>query len=301
MNYSGSGNHHALVPAMDINHPWIQERQVPRHGEQQIPSQVLTYLTQLNLLTSSQTQTRVVNHNYESIKHEHRTYDGVVVSRACLLTIPIELLDGSALPTRDLKEIVFLGPHPTWSQIFLNLRDDRVMRAIHFLGNVEYLEKMTFSLDLSPISGILEALAAIPGLEEIVLTPTTARALTIQEMPEIQRAVIYSLQQQLNNIKRLTFPMDFITPLLLSHLANLPCLESLTVKYCPPPPQHPFPAWSSYQDPEHSPGHIFRSHLNFDPRGRGLFKKLVHLELGVSSSDISYSALKKFFPNAHVC
>lgn len=314
------GTYPTFVPAMGIDnhtvHPWVQAQQVQRPGEyiqrpeeQGLPSMIPSYVSQINTPSASYTQNRVVNYNYEAIVCEQRTGFGSINS-SCQLTIPIELLDEEfiqhqALPAVGLKEIVFLGPHPNWAQYFLHSRDVFIMRAIHVLEIVQSLKKVTFSLDLmTHLRGILETLAAISDMEEIVLTLPTAFRLQRDsiEMVNAQNAFVDGLKS-FGRLNRLTIPMELLTAFLLSFLAELPCLESLTVNSSPPSGpshQHPFPVWSSYRDQEECPGHIFLNYLNaVDPRNH--FKQLSRLELGAQLSDSSYATLKVLFPKAHIC
>ncbi|KAF8811176.1 hypothetical protein BYT27DRAFT_7184551 [Phlegmacium glaucopus] len=304
------GTYPAFVPTTGVgNHPWVQGQRIQGPEEQVIPSRVPFFVSHINLPSTSYTQNRVVNHNHESIMCEQQPGVGIM-DRSCQLTIPTELLDEQfvrhqALPAVGLKEIIFLGPHPDSAQHFLNSRDVFITRVMQVLEKVQSLKKVTFSLDLTHLGGIFATLAAIPDMEEIVLTlPTT---FTLQphsvEMLHIQNAFVNGLKS-FGHLKRLTIPTELVTAFMLSFLANLPCLESLTVKSSPLPGpsnhQHPFPAWSTYRAQAECPGFIFLTHLSgFDPRGH--FKQLSHLELGAPLTESSYATLKVLFPKAHIC
>lgn len=229
------------------------------------------------------------------------------------LTIPLEYLNQPTtlerLPRENLKEIIFLGPHSNSIDFFLNSRDVLITRAIHYLNHVHYLEKTTFPFDFPFLTIILETLAAIPGMQEIELTlPAFNLERHSFDMVNYQNAFIRGLKS-FSHLTRLTIPMEFVTTLLLSHLAILPNLNSLTVKYSPPPPsphhqqqQQQFPEWSSYTIPSECPGYIFLAHLQFDPRG--FFRNLTRLELLAPSglSDASYTILRRVFPpETYIC
>ena len=290
-------------------HSWFQSQQTPQSGDQYIPSTTLpSNVSNITFpSTSYTTQDRVADYNYESnVYGEQQTTPGMV-SGSRQLTIHLELLNQQttldALSRVGLEELIFLGPHPSSIQFFLNSRDVVITRFIHLLEHVHSLKKITFSLDFKELNRILETLAEIPGMEEIELTLPTASALQLvsMNMVDIQDAFIAGLKA-FWHVKRLTIPMEIVTALLLSYLAVLSNLESLTIRYPlppppPPPSQHQFPIWSSYT-PD-CPGSVFLSHLNFDPRGR--FRQLLRLDLSAPLSDASYTTLRSLFPKTHIC
>lgn len=298
----------AFVPVMGSNdhtaHPWVLSQRTQQPGEQYLPSTAPAYVSHINHPSTSYTQTRVVDYNHESKVCGQQTNTGVRDP----LTISLERLDHhstfAAASAAGLKEIIFLGPHHGSTQLFLESKDVFMTRVIHILRNARSLKKVTFPLDFTDLNGILATLATIPGMQEITLTLPTASKLGLHsiEMIAIQHSFIAGLGC-FRHLNRLTMPMEFVTALLLSHLAKLPNLESLTIKYSPPPrPDHyqsPFPAWSSYRLPAECPGYIFIAHLNFDPRG--YFRQLARLDLGAPLSDASYTTLKTLFPKTHIC
>ena len=303
-------NHSGTFPAAAGNsnhrvHPWVQSQRTQRPEEQYVPSRIPSYVSHINLPSTSYTQTRTITYSHQSKVCGQQTDDGVI-DGSCQMTIPLELLDQQTTlavpPSVSLKEIVFLGPPPSSAQFLYDI----TTRAIHALENVQSLEKITFSLDFKDLARILQTLAAIPNMEEIVLTLPTASKLEPYsvEMLHIQNSFLAGLGH-FRHLNRLTIPTEFVTSLLLSHLANLPNLESLTVNYSPPPRspasdyQNPFPAWSSYRASTRCPGDIFIAHLNFDPRGH--FRKLLRLDLGGPLSDTSYTTLRTLFPYTHIC
>ena len=298
MNHSGPPDSHLI-------HPWLQSQRTPQSGEQYTPYTIPSYISDIALPSTSYTQDRVVNYNHESNFYGQQAFPGMV-NGSCQLTIPFELLNQQITmpPQRvGLKEIIFLGPLPGSIELFLSSRDAFIMRAIHLLEQVQSLKKITFSLDFAD-TRILGTLAAIHGMQEIELTLPTASELKphSMNMVGIHFAFITGLTV-FRHLKRLTIPMEFVTALLLSYLANLPNLESLTVRYSPPPrpPHHQqqFPAWSSYTVPAECPGYVFLAHLKFDPRKH--FKQLLRLDLGAPLSDASYTTLRSLFPKAHIC
>jgi hypothetical protein len=280
MNYSGPPVNHPISP-------WFQSQQTPQFVEQYIPGPSTSpYVSDITLPSTSYTQDRVVNYNYESRVCEQQTIAGMVnPSGSCQLhiTIPFDSepvnqqMTLDALSRVGLKEIIFLGPRPS---------------------------AMTFSFNFTDLTRILETLAAIPGMHEIELTlPTASEASKLNpesmEMVYIQQAFIRGLQV-FRHLKRLTIPMEIVTPFLLSYLA-ISNLESLTVK-CPPPPRSPhhhrqFPVWSSHTAV--CPGNVFLARLSFDPRG--YFRQLSRIDLGAPLSDASYTTLRTLFPKAHIC
>ena len=276
---------HPGPPVSHPIHPWSQSQQTPQ-SEEYIPS------------TLPYTQDRVVNYNHES----------KVYGQQSIATIPFELLNQQttfeALP-RGLKEIIFLGPRPSSIEYFRKSRHDMfTARVIRLLEHVQLLEKITFSLDFTDLTRILETLATIPGMEEIELTLPTASKIELlsMNMVDIQNTFIAGLEV-FCDLKRLTIPMEFVTTLLLSNLAVLPKLESLTVKYSPPPRQpnhhhHQFPAWGSHTIPADCPGYVFIAHLKFDPRG--YFRQLLQLDLGAPLSDASFTILRTLFPKTYI-
>ena len=243
------------------------------------------------------------------------------------LTISLELLEQQTTLERfkrsrlKLEEITFLGPHSDSIEFFLNSRPMLNARVIHLLEHVRYLKKITLSLDFTDLSSILETLGQIRGMEEVELTLPTSFHLELHsmDMVQMQHAFIHGLKS-FTNIQLITIPMEFVTTLLLSYLAILPSLNSLTVKYTPPPrsPSHhhhqqqqqqqQFPGWSSHTIPAECPGYIFLAHLKFDPRG--YFKQLKRLDLRAPLSradlraplsDVSYTTLRKLFPDTYIC
>ena len=167
-------------------------------------------------------------------------------------------------------------------------------------------KKITLNFkDARDLTRILWTLAAI-DMQDIGLTLPTAPELEFfsMNMVYLQDAFIHGLKV-FGHLKRLTIPMEFVTPLLLSHLAKLSNLESLTIRYSPLPrsPHHhqQFSVWSSYTDPAECPGYVFLGHLNFDPRLEGRFGQLLRLDLGAPLSEAAYTTLKILFPNAHIC
>ena len=307
-------------PGPPVNHPihpWFQSQQTPQSTEQYIPSTLPSHASNnLNTLRStSYTHDRVANHNHEPEVCDQQTIAGMpVVNDGHQLTIPFKLLNQQttfeALPRvgLELEEIIFLGPNPSSIDFSLNARNMPIIdtrAAIHVLKHVRSLKKITFSLDFTDLSRILKTLAAIPDMQDIELTLPTASKLELLSMNMIylQDAFIDGLKF-FHKLKRLTIPMEFVTPLLLSHLAVLSKLESLTVKSSPPPRSphhyhHQFPAWSSYTVPAECPGHVFLARLNFDLRGR--FKQLLRLDLGAPLSDGAYTTLRTLFPKAYIC
>jgi hypothetical protein len=188
-----------------------------------------------------------------------------------------------------------------------------ITRAIHYLEQVQYLEKITFSLDCtsSDFTGILKTLAAIPGMQEIELTlPASELILHSMDMvwmQQVSEAFIACLEVTGRHwrLKRLTIPMEFVTALLLSHLATLPNLQFLKINYSPPPrsPHHQqqrqqFPVWSSHTIPAECPGYVFLAHLKFDPRE--YFRELSVLDLGAPLSEVSYTTLRRLFPTTYI-
>lgn len=308
MNYPGTFS--AFVPAMETNnhtvHPWLQSQRTPQAGEQYLPTTIPSYESNINLPPTSYTQDRVVNYNYESKVCGQQTIAGII-NGSCQLTVPLELLHQQSTletpPTVELKEIVFLGPHQSSIEFFLNSKDVLITRAIYVLENLQSLKKITFSLDFTDLARILETLGKIPGMQEIELTLPTASKLKLNsmDMVDIQNAFVAGLKH-FRHLKRLTMPMEIVTALLLSHLAKLPNLESLCIKYSPPPRsphyQQQFPTWSSYRVPAECPGYIFIAHLKFDPRGH--FGQLLRLDLGAPLSDTSYTTLRILFPKTHI-
>lgn len=294
-------------------HSWYQSQQTPQSREQYIPSSTLpsSYVSNITFpsSTSYTTQDRpVVNNNQESNVYGQQTIPGMA-NGSRQLTIAPELLNQQttfeALSRMDLEELIFLGPHSSSIEYFLNSRDVFITRAIHILEHVHSLKKVTFSLDFTDLARILKTLAKIFGMQEIELTLPTASKLQFisMNMVDIQDAFIAGLRF-FWHIKRLTIPMEFVTALLLSHLAVLSNLESLTVKYSPRPrsphqhqQQQRFPEWSSHTTD--CPGSVFLTHLNFDPRGR--FKQLLRLDLSARLSDASYTTLRTLFPDTHIC
>lgn len=296
MNHPGPPDSHPI-------YPWLQSQRMPQSEEQYIPSTTPSYISNVALPSPSYTQDRVVDYNHESNFYGQQTIPGMV-NNSYQLIIPLELLDQQTTPPRTgLKEIIFLGPHPSSVEFFLSSRDAFISRAIHLLAHVQFLNKITFSLDFMDIR-ILETLAAVFGMQEIELTLPTAFELKRHSMHMVnsQDVFIFGLTA-FRHLKRLTMPMEFVTTLLLSHLANLPNLESLTIKYSPPsrPPHHQqqFPGWSSYTVPAECPGYVFLAHLKFDPRGH--FRQLSRLDLSAPLSDASYTTLRKLFPKTHIC
>ena len=170
-------------------------------------------------------------------------------------------------------------------------------------GQQTIAKKITLDFkDARDLTRILENLAAI-DMQDIELTLPRPSELDLHSMNMVylQGAFIHGLKV-FGHLKRLTIPMEFITPLLLSHLAILSNLESLTVKYSPPRSPHrhqQFPVWSSYTDPAECPGYVFLTRLNFDPRG--CFRQLLRLDLGTPLSDAAYTTLRRLFPNVHIC
>jgi hypothetical protein len=309
MNYPGTSS--AFVPAMENNnhtvHPWIQSQRTPQLGEQYVPSTIPSYVSYITLPSISFIQDRVVNYNHESKICGQQTNAGIF-DGSCQLTIPIELLSQRTIleapPGVKLKEIILLGPDQSSIELFLNSRDFFMTSAIHALERVPFLEKITFSLDFRDLLGILKTLARIPGMREVELTlPTASKPKPHSfDMQCIQQAFVNGLTY-FRHLKRLTMPMEFVTALALSYLADLPNLESLSIKYSPPPRaphyQQVLPAWSSYKNPAECPGYIFIAHLNFDPRGH--FKQLLRLDLGAPLSESSNATLKTLFPKTHIC
>ena len=184
---------------------------------------------------------------------------------------------------------------------------DRVVnynREPKVCGQQAISKKITLDFrDERDLTRILETLATIPDMQDIELTLPAASKLELfsMNMVYLQDAFIDGLKV-FGHLKRLTIPMEFITPLLLSHLAILSNLESLTVKYSPPRSPHrhqQFPVWSSYTDPAECPGYVFLTRLNFDPRG--CFRQLLRLDLGTPLSDAAYTTLRRLFPNVHIC
>ena len=289
--------------------PSFQSQQTSHSGEQHIPSTLPNYVN-LTLPSTSNNQDHVVNYNHE------QTIPGMArVDDSYRLTIPPELLEQHTTfarlprPRTGLKEVIFLGPtpHPDSMSFFLHSRDMLISRAIHYLERVPYLEKITFSLDYVDLTRILQTLTTIHGMREIELTlPAFDFDRYSMDMVQMQHAFIIGLKA-FTNLERLTIPMEFVTTLLLSYLAILPELESLTVKYTPPPrsPHHhhqrqQFPAWSSDTIPAECPGYVFLAHLKFDPRG--YFRKLESLNLSAPGlSDVSYTTLRTLFPNTYIC
>ena len=300
---------HSGPPANHPIYPWLQSQQMPQSREQYIPSTSSSHVSNITFpsTSNSYTQNRVVNDNYESKICGQQT-DAGMVNGSRPFTIPLDILNQQttleALLRVRPKEVIFLGPHPNSIELFLRYRDVFITKAIHLLKHVQSLEKLTFSLDFTDVTRILETLAAIPDMQEIELTLPTASVLQphSRDMLDIQRAFIAGLEF-FWNLKRLTIPMEFVTSLLLSHLAMLPNLESLTVNYSPPPrpPHHhqQFPAWSSSTVPAECPGYVFLAHLNFDPRG--YFRRLKWLDLRAPLSDTAFTTLRTMFPKAHIC
>ena len=186
---------------------------------------------------------------------------------------------------------------------------DRVVDYNHepkVCGQKTIAKKITVDFkDARDLTRILENLAAI-DMRDIELTLPTPSKLELlsMNMVYLQGAFIHGLKV-FGHLNRLTIPMEFVTPLLLSHLAKLSNLESLTIRYSPPPrsPHHneQFSVWSSYTGPAECPGYVFLGHLNFDPRLEGHFGQLLRLDLGAPLSDAAYTTLKILFPNAHIC
>ena len=305
-----------------VNHPihlWFQSQQTPQSTEQYIPSTLPSsgYVSNnLNTLPStSYTHDRVVNYNQKPEVSERQTIAGIggVVNDSRHLTIPLELLNQQttfeALPRvgLELEEIIFLGPNIDFF-LPVNARDMPIIdtrAAIHFLKQVRSLKKITFSLDFTDLTRILKTLAAIPDMQDIELTLPTASELELlsMNMVHLQGAFIDGLKV-FRHLKRLTIPMEFVTPLLLSHLAILSNLESLTVTNSLPsrPPHHTrqsLVSWSSHTVPAECPGYAFLAHLNFDPRG--CFRQLSRLDLGAPLSDAAYKTLRTLFPKAYIC
>lgn len=306
MNHSGPPDSHPI-------HPWLQSQPTSQFQEQYTPSRGVffpshEYTGNTALPSTSYSQDRVVNYNHESNFYGQQIIAGMV-NGSCQLTIPLELLiqhANLAVPPRlGLREIIFLGPQPNSIDFFLNSRDVLITRALYLLEHVQSLQKVTFSLDFTDVTRILKTLAVIPGMQEIEFTLPTASKLepNSMDMVGIHHAFITGLTFY-RHLERLTIPMEFVTALLLSYLAKLPNLESLTFKYSPPPRplqyhHQQFPAWGSYTAPAECPGNVFLAHLNFDPRGH--FKKLLRLDLGAPLSDTSYTTLRALFPKAHIC
>ena len=301
-------------PGPPVNHPihpspWFQSQQTAQSTEQYIPSTMPSYASN-TLPSTSYTQDSVFNYNHEFEICEQQTIAdilGPVVNDSRQLTIPLELLNQQTtfetLPWgRELEEIIFLGPDTSSIDFFLNMHT--VTRAaIHLLKHVRSLKKITFSLDFTDLTMILKTLAVIPDMQEIELTLPTASKIKYlsMEMVYLQNAFIDGLKF-FQGLKRLTIPIEFVTSLLLSHLAVLSDLKSLTVKSSPPPSHHhQFPACSSYAVPAdlECPGSVFLAHLNFDPRG--YFRQLSRLDLGAPLSDAMYTKLRTLFPQAYIC
>ena len=187
---------------------------------------------------------------------------------------------------------------------------DRVVnynREPKVCGQQAISKKITLDFrDERDLTRILETLATIPDMQDIELTLPAASKLELfsMNMVYLQDAFIDGLKV-FGHLKRLTIPMEFVTSLLLSHLAKLSNLETLTIIYSPPPrsPHHhqQFPVWNPYTDPAECPGYVFLGHLNFDPRLEGRFGQLLRLDLGAPLSDAAYTRLKILFPNAHIC
>jgi hypothetical protein len=313
MNHQGPPGNHPT-------HPWFQSQQTPQFDEQYTPFTLLpSYASNTTQAfpSTSYTQDRAADYNDESRVGQQTIARTSTMANGGQITIPLELLNPQstlqALPRTGVKEIIFLGPSQTRSSIdyFLNSRTVLTTRAIHLLKHLHYLEKVTFSLDFIDLTRILGTLAVIPGMQEIELTLPTASKLssTSMDMANTQRAFIEGLNI-FRHLKRLTIPMEFVTTLLLSHLAILSNLESLTVRYSPQttrPSSHQqqqqqiqqwqFPVWSSYT--ADCPGYVFLPHLRFDPRG--YFRQLSRLDLGAPLSDASYTILKTLFPKTHIC
>jgi hypothetical protein len=309
MNYPRTFS--AFVPAMGNNnhmvHPWVQSQRTAQAEEQYLPTTIPSYVSNIKLPATSYTQDRVVNYNHESKVCGQQTIVGII-NGSCQLTVPLELLKQQstleAPPTVELREIVFLGPHQSSIDFFLNSRDVLIKRAIYVLENLQSLKKITFSLDFTDLAEILKTLGKISGMQEIELTLPTASKLKLNsmDMVKIQDAFVAGLKH-FRHLNRLTMPMELVTAFLLSHLAALPILESLSVKYSPPPRspsyQQQFPAWSSYRVPAECPGYIFIAHLNFDPREH--FGQLSRLDLGAPLSETSYTTLRILFPKTYIC
>ena len=327
MNFYSPSFLYTTPPTMDqpgppVNrpiHPWFPSQQTPQPTEQYIPSTMPSYAcasNNLNTLPStSYTHDRVVDYNREPEVCEQQTIAGIPVVNDRQLTIPLELLNHwkqttfKTLPWGlELEEIIFLGPDTSSIDLSLNARDIPIIdtrAAIHLLKRVRSLKKTTFSLDFTDLTRILKTLAAIPDMQDIELTLPTASELELlsRKMVYLQDAFIEGLKF-FRGLKRLTIPMEFVTPLLLSHLAVLSDLESLTVKRSllprSPHNHHQFPAWSSHTVPAKCPGCVFLALLNFDLPVRGRFERLLRLDLGAPLSDDAYTTLRTWFPKAYI-
>lgn len=282
---------HSSPPIDDPTHSWFQSQQTPYTGEQCIPSTLLSYGPNFTLPSTSHTQDHVVN--YTVMVNDQRT-------------IPFEYLEQQTtlerFSTVGLKEVIFLRPPPNLLDFFRDNREVLITRVIHFLERAQSLEKITFPLDFTDCTRILKTLGAIGSMQEIELLPASRIEPYSMDMVFLQNSFIRGLSK-FWNLKRLTIPMEFVTALLLSYLALLPSLETLTVKYSPPPRplyhNQRFPEWSSYRNPAECPGYVFLAHLNFHPRG--YFGQLSRLDLRTPLSDVSYTTLRTLFPRTHIC